>query len=71
LRDEIDENDLVRENQGVKLIVGSDTIDHLRGAEIDFVEQGDGQATFVFNNIPAPASSGGCGTCASKSDACG
>jgi iron-sulfur cluster insertion protein len=60
----LEENDLVRDNDGVKLIVASDTIDHLRGAEIDFVDSGNGQATFVFNNMPAPAGAG-CGTCGS------
>ena len=68
--DKVDENDLVRENEGVKLIVGSDTIDHLRGAEIDFIDRGDGQLAFVFKNIPTPAG-GGCGTCGSKSSGCG
>ena len=69
--DKIDSMDLVRENEGVKLIIGSDTIEHLRGAEIDFVDRGDGQPTFVFNNMPTPESSGGCGTCPSKSSGCG
>jgi iron-sulfur cluster insertion protein len=68
----LEDNDLVRDNDGVKLIVASDTIEHLRGAEIDFVDRGDGQPTFVFNNIPAPAGGGGCGTCGSaKSGGCG
>jgi iron-sulfur cluster insertion protein len=69
--DKIGENDLVRENEGAKVIVGSDTIEHLRGAEIDFIDRGDGQPSFVFNNIPAPVSGGGCGSCASKSSSCG
>lgn len=60
----LEDNDLVRDNDGVKLIVASDTIDHLRGAEIDFVDSGNGQPSFVFNNIPTPAG-GGCGTCGS------
>lgn len=65
----LEDHDLVRDNDGVKLIVASDTIEHLRGAEIDFVDNGDGQPTFVFNNIPTPASAGGCGGCPSaKSD---
>jgi iron-sulfur cluster insertion protein len=61
----LEENDLVRDNDGVKLIVATDTIDHLRGAEIDFVDSGNGQATFVFNNMPAPPAGAGCGTCGS------
>lgn len=64
--DEVHATDFVRENSGVKLIVGAETIDHLRGAGIDFVDSGNGQPTFVFNNLPAPAGGGGCGTCGSK-----
>ena len=62
----LEENDLVREGDGVKVIVGADTIDHLRGAEIDFVDGGDGEPTFVFNNVPAPVTAGGCGSCGSQ-----
>jgi iron-sulfur cluster insertion protein len=61
----LENNDLVRDNDGVKLIVATDSIEHLRGAEIDFVDSGNGQASFVFNNMPAPAAGGGCGTCGS------
>lgn len=61
----LEEQDLVRDNEGVNLIVASDAIEHLRGAEIDFVDNGDGNPSFVFNNIPQPASDGGCGTCPS------
>jgi len=70
--EKLDDNDLVRDDDGVKLIVASDTIEHLRGAEIDFVDSGDGQPSFVFNNIPAPAGASGCGSCASAKDgSCG
>ena len=68
--DKLNENDMVREGDGVKLIVGADTIDYLRGAEIDFVDKGDGQPTFVFNNIPTPENAG-CGTCGSQGGGCG
>lgn len=61
----VEDSDLVRDNGDVKLIVAVDTIEHLRGAEIDFVDSGNGQASFVFNNMPAPATAGGCGTCGS------
>ena len=62
----LEDSDLVRDNDGVKLIVATDTIEHLRGAEIDFADSGNGQPTFIFNNMPAPASGGGgCGTCGS------
>ncbi len=63
--EKLDDSDLVRDNDGVNLIVATDTIEHLRGAEIDFVDSGNGQQSFVFNNIPAPTSGGGCGTCGS------
>ena len=62
----LEEQDLVRDNEGVNLIVASDTIEHLRGAEIDYVNNGDGSPSFVFNNVPEPVSAGGCGTCPSS-----
>ena len=65
----LDDGDLFRDNDGVKLIVASDTIEHLRGAEIDFTDSGNGQPSFVFNNVPEPSGGSGCGTCPSaKSD---
>jgi iron-sulfur cluster insertion protein len=70
--EKLEDNDLVRDNEGVKLIVASDSIEHLRGAEIDFVDSGNGQPSFVFNNIPKAASGGGCGSCGSaKGGGCG
>ena len=62
----LEDNDLVLDTDGVKLIVATDTIDHLRGAEIDFVDSGNGQPSFVFNNVPEPVSASGCGTCPSS-----
>jgi iron-sulfur cluster insertion protein len=63
--DSIGDTDLVGDHGSVKVIVDVDTIGHLRGAEIDFIDRGDGNASFVFNNIPRPTgggcSSGGCG----------
>lgn len=67
--DSIEDSDLVREINDLKVVVGMDTIDHLRGAEIDFVDHGNGNATFVFNNIPAPTASA-CGTCGSQGGGC-
>ena len=66
----INENDMVGEHGGIKVIVDADTIGHLRGAEIDFVDPGDGNAAFVFNNIPQPSVAGGCGTCGSAGGGC-
>lgn len=64
--DTIDAEDLVRDLGVLKVVVAADTIDHLRGAQVDYVDNNNGQATFVFNNIPKPAgggcSSGGCGS---------
>jgi iron-sulfur cluster insertion protein len=68
--DMINDNDLVGEHGSVKVIVDSDTVGHLRGAEIDFVDRGDGNSVFVFNNIPQPAGGGGCGTCGSSGGGC-
>ena len=62
----LEDNDHVSNNDGVKLIVGQDTIEHLRGTEIDFADSGNGQPSFVFNNVPEPESVGGCGTCPSS-----
>ncbi len=69
--DAINADDLVREQQGVKIVVGADTIEHLRGAQIDFIDRGDGNQTFVFNNIPQFAAASGCGTCGSAGGGCG
>jgi len=68
--DSIHEDDCVGEHGNIKVIVDPDTIGHLRGAEIDFVDRGDGNAAFVFNNIPQPASGGGCGSCGSSGGGC-
>lgn len=63
--DAIHANDGVREYNGYKVIVDDGTLAYIRGVEIDFVDSGDGRATFVFNNLPA--SGGGCNTCGSAS----
>ena len=62
----VEDNDLVRENDGINVIVGADTIDHIRGTEIDYVDSGNGQPSFVFNNVPEPVTAGGCGSCGSQ-----
>ncbi len=66
--DVINDNDGVRDFGTYKLVVDDGTLSHLRGVEIDFVDRGDGQATFVFNNLPSAG--GGCGTCGSSSGSC-
>lgn len=66
--DIINDDDGVRDFGAYKLVVDDGTLSHLRGVEIDFVDRGDGQATFVFNNLPSTG--GGCGTCGSSSGSC-
>lgn len=62
--DQLTAEDNVREYDGFKLIVDSGTLQYLRGVEIDFVDAGNGDARFVFNNLQpmgGGCSSGGCG----------
>lgn len=63
--DAINNNDGVLDLDGFKVVVDSDTMQYLKGVEIDFVDRGDGNQTFVFNNLPQMG--GGCGTCGSSS----
>ena len=67
--DQLNTNDRVRDFDSFKVIVDDGTMEYLRGVEIDFVDRGDGQATFVFNNLPSFG--GGCGTCGSQGGGCG
>ena len=67
--DQLNGNDRIRSFDGFKVIVDDGTMQYLRGVEIDFVDRGDGQATFVFNNLPSLG--GGCGTCGSQGGGCG
>jgi iron-sulfur cluster insertion protein len=62
--DQLDERDSVLECEGFNVIVDEDTMQHLRGVEIDFVDRGAGGASFVFNNLQ-PVGGSGCGTCGS------
>lgn len=62
--DSINDNDGILECGAFKVVVDDGTLPHLRGVEIDFVDRGDGNATFVFNNLPQMG--GGCGTCGSS-----
>lgn len=65
----INENDGVLSFDGFKVVIDDETLTYLQGVEIDFVDQGDGNATFVFNNLPQMNGSGGggCGSCGSSS----
>ncbi|MCU7796227.1 MAG: iron-sulfur cluster assembly accessory protein [Candidatus Thiodiazotropha sp. (ex Semelilucina semeliformis)] len=64
--DAINDNDGVLECSDFKVIVDDGTMQYLRGVEIDFVDRGDGNASFVFNNLQ-PVEGAGCGTCGSSS----
>jgi len=66
--DTINANDGILACQDFKVIVDDGTLEYLRGVEIDFVDRGDGQATFVFNNLPQLG--GGCSSCGSSSGGC-
>ena len=68
--DTIDANDEVLECDGVRVIVDNATMGYLRGVEIDFVDRGGGNASFVFNNLQ-PMGGAGCGTCGSSGGGCG
>jgi iron-sulfur cluster insertion protein len=67
--DAVNANDGIRNFEGYKVVVDDGTLEHLRGVEIDFVDPGDGSATFVFNNLPTAGA--GCGTCGSATGGCG
>lgn len=67
--DQLNDDDNVREYEGVRVIVDAGTLEYIRGVEIDFVDAGDGDARFVFNNLQ-PVSGGGCGTCGSQGGGC-
>jgi len=63
--DQLDSKDNIRVFDTFKVIVDEGTLQYLRGVEIDFMDRGDGNATFVFNNLPS-FGGGGCGTCGSS-----
>lgn len=63
--DQLNADDSVRVYDTFKVIVDDGTLEYLRGVEIDFLDRGDGNASFVFNNLPTQPG-GGCGTCGSS-----
>lgn len=70
--DQITGNDGVLECDGVKVIVDHGTMQYLRGVEIDFVDRGDGAASFVFNNLqPVGGGGGSCGSGGCGGGGCG
>ncbi len=62
--DAINDEDAILEFESFKVVVDDGTLDYLRGVEIDFIDQDDGNATFVFNNLPKIG--GGCQSCGSS-----
>jgi len=58
--DQINDNDGILDCQGFKVVVDTGTMGYLKGVEIDFVDRGDGAATFVFNNLQPVGGGGGC-----------
>lgn len=63
--DQLNDNDSTLKCDGFNVIVDADTMQYLRGVEIDYVDRGDGNASFVFNNLQ-PVGDSGCGTCGSS-----
>lgn len=65
--DQVNDNDALLECEGFNVIVDMATLQHIRGVEIDFADQG-GAPSFVFNNLkPVASEGGGCGGCSSAS----
>ena len=67
--DQITTDDGVLDCGDFKVVVDDGTMQYLRVVEIDFIDRGDGHATFVFNNLPSTGG-GGCGTCGSSGGGC-
>ena len=59
LAEDIRKDDVVFENEGVKVVVSQENLDFINGSEIDFVSEGLGM-TFKFNN-PNATEECGCG----------
>jgi iron-sulfur cluster insertion protein len=69
--DQLNGNDSSRLFDTFKVIVDDGTLEYIRGVEIDFVDRGNGSASFVFNNLPSFGGGGGCGSCGSGGGGCG
>ncbi len=59
LAEDIQENDIIFENDGVKIVISQENLGFLDGSEIDFVAEGLSK-TFQFNN-PNVTEECGCG----------
>jgi len=70
--DEKTSYDSVLDSGEYKVYVDTVALNYMRGVEIDFVDKGMGEASFVFNNVfAATGGSGGCGSCGSSGGGCG
>ena len=69
--DQLNGNDGVRAYDAFKVIVDDGTLQYIRGVEIDFVDRGNGNASFVFNNLPSMGGGGGCGSGGCGGGGCG
>ncbi|WP_260295590.1 HesB/IscA family protein [Sedimenticola hydrogenitrophicus] len=64
--DQVNDSDYILNSSGFDVIVDGETMRHLAGVQIDFVDHGQGNASFVFNNLQPAESGGGCGGCSSS-----
>lgn len=65
------EYDSVLEQDGLAVYVDAVALAYLAGVEIDYVEQGMGNSSFVFKNVfAATGGSGTCGTCGAAGGGC-
>lgn len=70
--DEQTQFDSVLDSGDYKVYVDTVALNYMRGVEIDFVDKGMGEASFVFNNVfSSTGGSGGCGSCGSSGGGCG
>lgn len=69
--DEKSDFDTVLDTGDYKVYIDTVALNYMRGVEIDFVDKGMGEASFVFNNVfSATGGSGGCGSCGSSTGGC-
>ena len=57
----IRENDFTYENNGIKVVVDDASVDHLRGAKIDFVDDPVRGAGFLIESPNKSSNGGSCG----------
>lgn len=61
--DQLGDNDARLDCKGFAVIVDNETLPSLRGVEIDYRDDGNGNASFIFNNLQPVGSA--CGSCGS------